>query len=364
MVRRRAVLSILAMSYLGGEKILAQVVSSAADQESPIVLREFIADSSPTPQCHASTIAESRGHVVAAWFGGEYERHPGVGIWVAQRDSNGWSRPMEAANGLQDDGSRYPCWNPVLFQPVHGPLMLFYKVGPSPSTWWGVLTTSSDGGRTWAHPGRLPDGVLGPIKNKPVECPEGVIVCPSSTEDHGWQVRCETTTDQGITWRVSEALNDTSAVEAIQPSFVRNGESGVLAFGRTKQERMFVMRSSDCGATWSPMRFSSLPNPNSGLDAVGLHSGPILLVYNHAAGSHERWDAGREVLNVALSVDGEHWRKVITLEQEPGSEFSYPAAIQTADGLVHVTYTWKRSKIAHVIIDPSRFADSSVLGAP
>jgi hypothetical protein len=63
------------------------------------------------------------------------------------------------ANGVQADGSRHPCWNPVLFQMPREPLLLFYKVGPSPSTWWGMLIRSTDGGRTWSKPDRLPDEI-------------------------------------------------------------------------------------------------------------------------------------------------------------------------------------------------------------
>ena len=93
------------------------------------------------------------------------------------------------------------------------------------------------------------------------------------------------------------------------------------------------------------MTLTSLPNPNSGTDALTLLDGRQLLVYNPVA-------EGRTPLAVALSVDGKTWRDVLTLEKQPG-EYSYPAAIQSADGLVHITYTWKRLRIKHVVVDPA-----------
>jgi predicted neuraminidase len=89
-----------------------------------------------------------------------------------------------------------------------------------------------------------------------------------------------------------------------------------------------------------------LPNPNSGIDAVTLADGRHLLVYNHTA-------RGRSPLNVAMSADGNVWKAACVLESEPG-EYSYPAVIQTADGLVHVTYTWKRQRIRHVVLDAKK----------
>jgi predicted neuraminidase len=53
-----------------------------------------------------------------------------------------------------------------------------------------------------------------------------------------------------------------------------------------------------------------------------------------------------------VSTNGKSWTPAVTLETEPG-EFSYPAIIQAADGKVHVTYTWNRTKIAHAVIDPA-----------
>ncbi|MEO7319597.1 MAG: exo-alpha-sialidase, partial [Chthoniobacteraceae bacterium] len=107
---------------------LAPLPVHAAD--SPIVKSEFIYESAPFPSCHASTIVETGSGFVCAWFGGTAEKNPDVGIWSARLAEGKWTTPSEVANGVQGDGTRHPCWNPVLFQPREGPLLLFYKVGP------------------------------------------------------------------------------------------------------------------------------------------------------------------------------------------------------------------------------------------
>jgi predicted neuraminidase len=89
-----------------------------------------------------------------------------------------------------------------------------------------------------------------------------------------------------------------------------------------------------------------LPHPGSGIDGVTLADGRHLLVYNHTR-------RGRSPLNVALSQDGRHWQAALVLEREPG-EYSYPAVIQTPDGRVHITYTWRRERIKHVVLDPAQ----------
>ena len=70
-----------------------------------------------------------------------------------------------------------------------------------------------------------------------------------------------------------------------------------------------------------------------------------MLIYNHTP-------TGRTPLNVGLSTDGKTWTPGPVLESEPG-EYSYPAVIQAADGKVHVTYTWHRKRIKHVVLDPA-----------
>ena len=311
-----------------------------------LVKSEYIFESAPFAQCHASTIAESRGCLIAAWFAGTREGQPDVGIWTARFEGGRWGMPVEVADGIESPSLRYPCWNPVLFQPKTGPLMLFYKVGPSPSAWWGVIKTSDDGGRTWSAARRLPQGILGPVKNKPVQMADGSLLCPSSRETDGWRVHFERTDDLGRTWQTTPPVNDGREFGAIQPSLLIHAGGLIQALGRTRQGVIFQIWSGDGGRTWGPMTSTGLPNPNSGIDAVTLADGRHLLVYNDSK-------SGRSPLNVAVSSDGRTWRSELVLESGPG-EFSYPAVIQTNDGLVHVTYTWKRLRVKHVILDPKK----------
>ena len=338
-------------------------LSSAQERQPGVVLSEFIYEVAPTPSCHASTLAETPQGLVAAWFGGSYEKHPDVGIWFARRTPQGWSTPREVANGVQYVGveasadpkqkrsaeastptmHRHPCWNPILFQAPGGPLLLFFKCGPSPSTWWGMLTESTDGGETWSLARRLPEGIAGPVKNKPILLDDGRLLCPTSSEDDGWRVHFEWTSDWGRTWFRTGPINDGKDIGAIQPSILTHKNGRLQALGRSQQGRIFETWSSDAGRSWTPLRLTTLPNPNAGTDAVTLADGRQLLVYNHTP-------RGRTPLNVAVSDDGVAWHAALTLETEPG-EYSYPAVIQTSDRRVHITYTWKRQRVKHVVLD-------------
>jgi predicted neuraminidase len=314
--------------------------------QARLVTSGFIDDDPATPSCHASTIVEARRGFLAAWFGGLEEGSPDVGIDLARFEGGKWSRPTRIFDGHQREGSRFPCWNPVLFRTRGGPILLFAKVGPSPSKWWGVVTTSEDDGQTWSKVRKLPEGILGPIKNKPIELPEGPLLCPSSLEDPklGWRVFLERTPDLGLTWETVGPLNDGIKIGAIQPSILKGPGGTLQILCRTRQSKIAESRSTDQGKTWSPMTLTDLPNPNSGTDAVTLADGRQLLVFNPTT-------KGRTPLVVALSEDGKSWQTTLTLEDQPG-EYSYPAVIQASDGLIHVTYTWKRSRIRHAVIDP------------
>ncbi len=315
----------------------------------------FELTNAPTPECHASTIAETSSGLVAAWFGGKHERNSDVGIWISRDDGTVWSAPLEVANGVRSPAKRYPCWNPVLFNPRNGPLMLFYKVGPSPSSWKGMLMTSDNDGATWSEPRKLGwndriGHILGPVKNKPIQLEDGAIICPSSTETNNlWCVHFEVTWDLGETWEIIGPINDGKVFSAIQPSILTYSDGRMQILCRSRQQ-VVVQSWSEDGRNWSELAPTDLPNPDSGTDAVTLSDGTQVLIYNNTT-------KGRSPLNIAVSSDGLNWRDQIVLEDQPG-EYSYPAIIQSSDCNIHATYTYQRKVIKHVVLDPSRLCAS------
>lgn len=342
---RGAIAALLLIPTCGVPLALAQRAANSA-----IVRAEFIAERPPTPSAHASTIVETPSGLLAAWFGGIREGTDDVGIWTSRFADGAWSAPVEVANGVQPDGTRFPCYNPVLFYSADSVLHLFYKVGPSPARWWGMHRTSRDAGRTWSAAERLTDGILGPVKNRPVVLRDGTIVAGSSTETvdspSAWRVHFEISRDNARNWTkvLPPASSTGPEIDAIQPSILMHPDGRLQAVGRTRSGRLFETWSADRGATWSALALTSLPNPNAGTDALTLRDGRHLLVYNPSI-------SARTPLVVALSRDGKEWQQLAVLEDSPG-EYSYPAVIQSRDGLVHVTYTWRRQRIRHVVVDP------------
>jgi predicted neuraminidase len=336
------------------------------------------------PSCHAATVVDcADGSLLAAWFAGTHEGHPDVAIWLARMQKGRWSEPLRVT-----DQPGVPLWNPVLFRAPGGALWLFYKVGPTVPAWSGAYIRSTDDGRTWSPPALLPAGLLGPAKNKPIALSNGDIVCGTSSESwRAWACWVEISADGGASWRkvgpitapadlgaptgagatASEgrpgdepepvsATWDAAANELTLPQ----GHRGVIqptlweyVPGRLKMlmratQRVGVVcaaESDDYGRNWSPAVPTPLPHSNSGLDAVRLHDGRVLLACNPVR-------QGRTPLSLLLSVDnGVSWSRRWDVETEPG-EYSYPSIIQAVDGRVHLVYTWRRRTIRHLELDP------------
>jgi predicted neuraminidase len=303
---------------------------------------EFIFTAAPFASAHASTIVQLRdGDLLVAWFGGSAEGKPDVAIWCSRRASGRWTAPVELVRE-----PNIACYNPVLFYNKEGRLWFYYKFGPQPSGWSAGRRWSSDDGKTWSAVEHLPAGLYGPIRAKPLLLPDGTIVSGTSVESYrSWACWIERSTDGGVSWTKIGPITLKSPTEGIiQPSVVSLGGKRLVFYARSTAQtgRICFSESADAGLTWSQARPLDLPNPNSGIDAVALRDGRVVLVYNNS--THDRTP-----LNVALSTDGKQFRIFGTLEAEPG-EYSYPAIIQGKDGDLHVTYTWKRQRIRYVRI--------------
>lgn len=400
----------------GSYHISIKMDPSLGKEREGILTDQFLYEKTSFPECHGATIVELKnGDLVAAFFGGTKERNPNCCIWVCRKPkgSNEWTAPYLAADGVFDlndpnaalagitaettpasagpvastfkgnvaKAHRKACWNPVLFQiPGTNEIMLFYKIGSSVGDWSGWLVRSKDGGKTWSKREALPEGFLGPIKNKP-EYVNGRIICPSSTEgEKGWRIHFEISDDKGKTWRKvgpveaelnvptqlrkagakaeddmegGEAIQGEGAkpIYAIQPSILRHKDGRLQVLCRTRNAKIATSWSSDNGDTWSKVTLLDIENNNSGTDAVTLKDGRHVLVYNNFETLPGTPKGARTPLSLAVSTDGIHWTHKLTLEDSPISQYSYPSVIQGKDGKLHVVYTWRRQRVKYMLID-------------
>ncbi len=323
---------------------------------------EFIYTSAPFASAHASTVIELKnGDILAAWFGGTAEGNPDTAIWSSRRVNGQWSAPTELVRE-----PNIASYNPVFFYTKDERLWLYYKFGVHPVSWTAGRMSSTDEGNTWSKPEHLPAGLYGPIRAKPLVLKDGTIVSGTSVETYrSWAVWIERSTDNGKTWvKIGPITIAPSAASTggqgpappavpgsdewsrtdgiIQPSVVSMGGQKLRLYARStaKTAKICVADSTDAGLTWTQARTINVPNPNSGIDAVSLTDGRVVLVYNHTT-------TDRTPLNLAVSKDGEHFRMFHVLEDQPG-EYSYPAMIQAANGDLLITYTWNRKRMRFV----------------
>ena len=380
----------------------------------PRILRdEFVYSQTDFPSVHATTIAETpEGDLVCAYFGGSYEGCPDVCIWtsVKPHGADTWSDPVLAADGVFLPGTpealiagidtattaankgpikpsslvadvaqlkRKACYNPVLFQMPNGELWLFFKIGAFVQDWTGWLCKSSDGGRTWSQKEPLPEGFLGPIKNKPLlllpdeNHPDTHprLLCGSSTEKGGWKFHVEILDLATNEWRYIGPVDAEMAVPTnepdklkpigcIQPSFLELSDGRLMVLMRSRNGKLARSYSSDQGETWTTVELTDLPNNQSGTDAVTVHSSKFIvhsspitthvLIYNDFETVMGEPKGPRTPLSIAVSTDdGQTWQHILTLEDSPISQYSYPAIIQGSDGTLHATYTWRRQRVAY-----------------
>lgn len=371
-------------------KFAVSPVSLTASNAAPFLHEEFIDPQPKENSAHVSSVCElSEGGLAAAWYAGTREGARDVAIYFATRPSGtngGWSHPQQVVTreSAAAETFRYvkKVGNPMLFSAGDGRIYLLY-VSVGIGGWSASslnLKHTDDGGRTWAPSRRLG---LSPffnvselVKNGPVPLGGGGWVVPIYHELLGkfpellW---LRPHHDSGMEVVKTRAFGGR---QAFQAALTPLDEQQALLFCRTAnaERRIQVAKTSDGGRHWTAPQPIELPNSDSGLDALRLADGRFLLAFNDTA-------SGRHILRLAVSADqAATWRRAGNIAEEAGAEFSYPFLLQTSDGLVHLTYTWKRRGIKHVTCnlawlgaqagknspasENSRLAPLDLIGAP
>jgi predicted neuraminidase len=314
---------------------------------------------------HASTLLQlSGGDILAAWFGGSWEKDPDVAIWTAKFKDGTWQKPVMAA-----DTRGIALWNPVLFQLNDETVMLFYKEGVTIPEWRTLYILSSDGGKTWSAPKELVEGDVsggrGPVKNKPIRLKNGDIAAPASLEGDTWDAFVDISKDGGKTWIASQPVPlrrvgyNPQMIDrpynkyycygkgVIQPTLWEDEKCHLHMLLRSTSSSIFRSDSTDGGKTWCTAYMTGLPNNNSGIDVVKLPNGILVLAYNPTGNLPNYYKGARTPLILSYSEDnGTTWKELFVLEDEPGA-YAYPAIICNNNNEILVSYTWKRERIVY-----------------
>ena len=315
-----------------------------------LISRQNIIPDDFIPSVHASTVLPlDDGTVLAAWFGGEYEKSSDVRIWYSKRDVFGsWSKPVKIASDIS-----VAHWNPVLDRRNDSSIRLYYKRGEDIDFWETWYSDSFDGGVTFSEPSPLVKGDTtggrGPVKNKCLRTKQGLLLAPASCEQNDdWRVFIDVSRDDGNTWERTdfiEALDPSGKhVYCIQPTLWQDVWGGVHYLCRSAKDG-YIYRSDslDGGVTWCTAYRTKVHNNNSGLDCCKSADGRLWLLCNPIGG-----DYFRSPLRLMVSCDnGKIWLPVLDLERHPLGEYSYPAITAQKDRL-YCTYTNLRKNITFV----------------
>lgn len=308
---------------------------------------ELIFDHIPgAPVHHCSSITEAaNGDILVIWYGGSYESSDDQVIFISRRPkgSHEWTKPRVI---LRSPGK--PPGNAVVFTDARKRVWLVWgrMEGEQPmvrGTGWDAcrlfFRTSDDNGNTWTGDKPFFHDTLGWLpRNLTMQLRDGTLILPISDERNGGGVDLSfflSTKDNGETWTKSGMMRGGE-----QPTFIERNDGSLLAYLRVRP-KIVAAESQDGGRTWTHPAPTQWHNPDAGISMRKLADGHVLLVFNNES------DA-RTPLHIARSTDdGKNWSEPLKLESDPG-EYSYPSVLQTADGIIHVIYTFRRYSIKHI----------------
>lgn len=331
------------------------------ERDQAVIGEYFISADLADFDCHSSCIVEtSPGILCAVWKGGSgkgksnVDMKQNVGIWLSRFENGRWGVPKQI---VQTPHS--VCWTPVLAKCPNGELILFYRVGFDPRHTTSLVKRSLDGGSSWSDAETLPAGIVGPAKSKPVFDSEGNMICGSSVEVGAPDDELKATACWIEVLSPDHRWTKYGPIEipgkrfgCIEPTLFWGEEGKLKMMCRDRSNRIglagwiWTAESCDKGKTWSGLKKTSLPNPDSGIDTCPLGEGKVMLIYNN---SHQH----RYPLTVALSSDhGDSWVPIFNLENDSGE---FPSSTLDSKGFLHVTYAHQQKDktqrcIKHVVL--------------
>jgi predicted neuraminidase len=200
--------------------------------------------------------------------------------------------------------------------------------------------TSTDNGETWGNEREWADTTGWLPRNPPVTLKDGTLMLPMSVSIKGgeggglWKLESD-----GDTWIPLGIMKHGEQLSVIERD---NGDLFALARSRPYIQ---ASESSDRGATWSKTKKTELRCPDSGTVMIRLKSGRVVLAHNDNNGED------RSTLALQVSEDeGRTWKyhRILDMDMDlVGAEFSYPCLVQASDGMIHVSYTFRRFSIKH-----------------
>ena len=203
-----------------------------------------------------------------------------------------------------------------------------------------MVRTSTDNGESWTADAEMPDSFAWLPRNAPLTFKDGRFALPISGNVDGAYAGFLLMLDPN-----QQAWKRTGVMPGgEQPTVIQRDNGDLLSLIRGNP-RILESISGDGGETWTKPQPTKLKCPDSGIAMTKLKSGRVLVAYNDTDQSD------RTPFNVIQSTDeGKTWEDIRVLEQDWG-EFSYPCIIQASDGMIHLTYTYRRFSIKHVAFD-------------
>ncbi len=400
---------------------LATAASLPQQQRSPDGHFRFDAQfvsSMPGQAVHAASVVELRdGRLRAVWFSGSREGAGDVAIKTSVMDAAslhwGEETTLFDRQQLQQGLWRYikKLGNPVIARMPDDSLML-WLVNVSLGGWAGSSITwlrSTDEGLSWSTPRRL---VTSPflnistlVKGAPIFYADGQIGLPVY---HEFVTKFAEILRLSPHGQVLDKTRIPGSQTSLQPVVLVADPQRAQVYMRSgKATAVMMSATDDAGKTWSATHATPWINPDSALAGVvtgtgqqwlALNTHPknrevLALLQTRTAGPFE----GAIPLIVEASPKPEKRLSVADYERLLGDElkargaspaqaqtyiasakrqlcgadtcaqeFSYPYLLQSRDGYLHLVYTWHRSRIKHVRLDPLQVlqpdAASPVLG--